>query len=257
MYSNRIGPLTTFILLVIAVLLSYRAAMAGNTPVVHITPKPRWLAPCEPYNQKPSARLIQNGYFFALTERQIDIEREADYHHTIREIVSEAGIQNGSQITATFDPTYERLDFHQITVWRDGKPQDRLKASEFKVLADEQDFSKFIYQGSFSANYILTDIRKGDRIEYAYTLTGRNPVFNTRFCDNIYLQWDQPVAHQYISLTGSASRKLHLKAFNKLKDPVITTANGQTRYTWENFQVPPTRDVDNVPGGIMRTPMYK
>lgn len=247
MQRYKLSRIFLFMSLVTAGLLMHRTAMAGDVPVVHISPKPEWVVACKPYNQKPSERLIQNGYFYALTERQIDIDREADYRHTIREIVSEAGIQNGSQITANFDPTYQRLDFHQITVWRDGKPQNRLNVSEFKVLADEQDFSKFIYQGSYSANYILTDIRKGDRIEYSYTLTGRNPVFSDKFCDNIYMQFDQPVAHQYISLSCSSARKLYFKTFNKLRAPLVSNNHGETRYVWENFQVAPTRDLDNVP----------
>ena len=160
----------------------------AQTPQVHIAPKPSWISSFKDYDKKPSARTIRDGYFYDLDERQIHVEQKAQYVHYIREIVSATGIQNGSEISVSFDPTYERLDFHQITVWRNGQPQDRLKLSAFKVLADEQEFSKFIYQGSYSANVILDDIRKGDKIEYAFTITGRNPIFNNHFASDIYLQ---------------------------------------------------------------------
>ena len=138
----------------------------GGTPVVHVSAKPTWLSTCKVYDKRPSARTIEKGFFYTLIEEQIQVEKQADYHHVIKEIVSETGIQNASQISVGFDPSFERLDFHEITIWRDGKPLNRLNTSKFKVIADEQDLSNFIYQGSYSALCILDDIRKGDKIEY-------------------------------------------------------------------------------------------
>jgi len=219
----------------------------GGTPTVHTSAKPTWLSRCKVYNQKPSSRTIERGFFYALIEQQVHVEKQADYHHVIKEIVSETGIQNASQISVGFDPAFERLDFHDITVWRNNKPLNRLKTSTFKVIADEQDLSNFIYQGSFSALCILDDIRKGDRIEYAYTITGRNPIFNGKFCEDIYLQWYQPIAHQYTAIITSSQRKLNFKSFNKVPKVAISESNGLKRYEYEDFQVPAARDDNNQP----------
>jgi hypothetical protein len=219
----------------------------ASTPSVHISAKPTWLSTCKVYNQKPSSRTIERGFFYALVEQQVHVEKQADYHHVIKEIVSETGIQNASQISVGFDPAFERLDFHDITIWRDNKPISRLKTSAFKVIADEQDLSNFIYQGSFSALCILDDIRKGDRIEYAYTITGRNPIFNGKFCDDFYLQWYQPIAHQYTAIITSSQRKLNFKPFNKVPKVIISESNGLKRYEYEDFQVPAARDDNNQP----------
>lgn len=222
-------------------------AAFGDTPSVHISAKPNWLSAIKPYNQKPSSRTIERGFYYALIEEQVQVEKQADYNHIIREIVSETGIQNASQISVSFDPAYERLDFHDITVWRDGKPLNRLKASAFKVLADEQDLSNFIYQGSFSALCILDDIRKGDRIEYSYTITGRNPILNGKFCANMYVQWYTPVAHHYMAIIASSQRKLNFKTFNSVPKPAINKGNGLKRYEYEGFQIPPAHDDNNQP----------
>ncbi len=231
---------------ILAVLLNLGFAKAG-APTVRISPKPTWLSTCKPYNKMPSLRTIQGGYFFELVEHQVQVEKQADYHHLIRQIVSNNGIQNGSEISVSFDPAFEKLEFHEITVWRDNKPQNRLKASAFKVLADEKELSNFIYQGSYSALCILDDIRKGDRIEYAYTVTGRNPIFQDKYCDFLYFQFSQNVEHQYTALICSSQRNLHIKAFNKLTDPKITEENGFKRYEWEDFQVKPALDDDAAP----------
>jgi len=244
--QNSFPLLKKLFLACVISLLSFTTLNAA-TPVVHSSPKPTWLSVCKPYDKKPSLRTVEGGYFFELVEHQIQVEKQADYHHSIREIVSQAGIQNGSQISVSFDPTFERVDFHEITVWRDNKPQDRLDVSAFKVLADEKDLSNFIYQGTYTALMILSDIRKGDRIEYSYTITGRNPIFHSKYCDFLYLQWYQTVAHQYTSLIFSRGRKLNVKAFNGLSNPHISTSNGLNDYEWEDFQVKPAIDDDSAP----------
>jgi len=239
---------------VLLLLVYSQCVMAAGTPAVHVTPKPGWLSVCKPYNQRPSARTIEKGYFFALLEQQVHVELQANYHHVIKEIVSETGIQNASQINISFDPSFQRLDFHDIVVWRNNKPINRLNVSAFKVIADEQDLSNFIYQGSYSALLILDDIRKGDRIEYSYTLTGRNPIFNGRFCDDIAFQWYQPIAHQYTVLITSAQRKLKFKAINTIPKVAIAQTGGLKRYEYEGFQVPPAHDDDNQPAWYENRP---
>src|SRR5215218_10351660 len=87
-------------------LLVSKQVVSAATPVVHLSAKPAWLSPCKTYNQKPPLRTIEKGYFFALVEQQEHVEKQADYHHYIEEIVSETGIQNASQISVSFDPAF-------------------------------------------------------------------------------------------------------------------------------------------------------
>ncbi|HEY8929778.1 MAG TPA: DUF3857 domain-containing protein [Mucilaginibacter sp.] len=240
------GRLKVFFLGLIIFVFGVKQAIAAQ-PVVHISPKPDWLTVCKPYDKKPSLRTVEDGYYFSIIEHQVHIEKQADYRHNVREIVSETGIQNGSEISVSFDPTYERLDFHDITVWRNGKPQNRLNPSAFKIIADEKDLSNFIYQGTYSALCILSDIRKGDRIEYSYTVTGRNPIFNNKYSGFLFLQYYQTVAHQYTSVIFSSSHKMNMKLFNKAEKPVITEAGGFKRYEWETFQIRPALYDENAP----------
>lgn len=242
-------PSSFFIKIVtyLAAALFFKSATAA-VPAVRITSKPVWLNNYQAYNQKIPLRNVENGYFYQLSEEQINVEKQADYRHIITEIVSEAGIQNGSEISVNFDPTYECLDFHQITVWRNGKPANRLNAGAFKIIANEKELSRFIYQGSYSAYCILPDIRKGDRIEYAYTITGRNPIFSNHYFRDIYFQGSQPIAHLYKALLVSPARQLHFKSFNKPPQTLTSMKNGLKCYEWHNLQVQPGTYYDNQPG---------
>ena len=212
-------------------------AMAG-TPVIHQTAKPAWILPCKPYGKKPSERKVRNGAYDELVEEQVNIEKKATYNHIITQIVSESGVQNNSDISVSFDPSFERLDFHEIIVWRNNKPTSRLNIGAFKILAEEDELDKFIYNGTYSAKYILPDIRKGDRIEYSYTITGRNPIFNDKFCRSIYLQGSDLIEHEFTTLIFSANRKLNMKSFNLLSQPKVTIDGGMKLYQWEDFEVP-------------------
>ncbi|NCD70264.1 DUF3857 domain-containing protein [Mucilaginibacter agri] len=235
--------------LILVLLCAFVLANAyAGTPVVHIEPKPLWLNAPNPYTGKIAAREVENGYFFQLNEEQIHVEKQADYRHNILEIVSEAGIQNASQISVGFDPAYEQIAFHEITVWRNNKPLSRLKPGLFKVLADEKELADFIYQGSYSAYCILDDIRKGDCIEYSYTITGRNPIFDNKFSRDLYFQGSQPIAHLYKALLVLPQRQLHFKEFNKPVKSISSIKNGLQCYEWESYQVKPEWDYNNQPG---------
>lgn len=220
----------------------------AGAPVVHISPKPVWLNQYKAYDKKVASRDIANGYFYQVFEEQLHVEKQADYTHIIKEIVSEAGIQNGSSINIGFDPSFERLDVHEIIVWRNNVAVSRLSASSFKVIADEKELSRFIYQGSYSAYCILDDIRKGDKIEYAYTITGRNPIFNNKFFRDLYFQSTVPFAHVYKSILVSPSRKLNFKSFNKAPQASVSVKDGLTNYQWNGYQVLPAPYYDNQPG---------
>ncbi|MCJ8210799.1 DUF3857 domain-containing protein [Mucilaginibacter sp. RS28] len=229
-------------------LLVFYAFADASTPKVTISAKPQWLLTSKPYDKKLPARQIDGGYYYQLIEEQFNVEKEADYNHNIREIVSEAGVQNASEISVGFDPSFEKLDFHQLVIWRDGKPQDRLREAKFKIIADEKELSKFIYQGTYSAYLILDDIRKGDRIEYAYTITGRNPIFKNKFFKDIYFDGSSAIAHEYITILSPQSRKLNVKGFNK-QLPLKQFNNGPLHYyEWEGFQVQPVISYNDTPG---------
>ena len=228
------------------VLFSIRAN--GNTPAVQVAPKPTWIGASKPYDVKPNLRAVENGYYYALIEQQYNVEKQATYRRIIKDIVSATGVQNASDISVNFDPSYQKLEFHNITVWRNNKPENRLNVGAFKLLAEEDDLSKFLYNGTYSAKYILNDIRKGDRIEYSYTITGGNPIFENKFCRTIFLQDYITAEHRYNSVLVSANRKLHTKSFNQARTPVISNvAGGLKRYEWEDYKVKAVENHKNQP----------
>lgn len=199
-----------------------------------IAPKPDWLLPYQPdLSRKPDLKDVSDGYYQVLYEEQRHLEKQTIYRHVIRQIVSEVGIQNGSEINAEYNPEYEKLQFHTIVIRRNGQVINRLDPSKFKVLQQETELSRFIYSGIHNAYFIVEDVRKGDQIEYAYSITGENPIFQNRYCRNIYFTAYEPIMNFYKSLITSPTRPLHFKKYSDAPEPVKKTANGMLVYEWD------------------------
>ena len=112
--TRALKPLLSILLVI--------AAFVTHAQKVNTSPTPAWLVPYTPdLTKKPNAKNISDGYYLLLLEEQRQVELKSNYQHFIRQIISEAGIQNGSEISVDYDPQYEKLTFHKIVIHRDGK----------------------------------------------------------------------------------------------------------------------------------------
>lgn len=196
--------------------------------------EPSWIVIKDIKGATPAKKDIDDGYFLSFYESQNHVELQEEYTHVVREIVSDAGVQNGSQISATYDPGFQKIIFHKIILWRNNKPSDQLKASKFKVLQSEKSLSKFIYSGTYEAFLLVEDVRKGDRIEYSYTLKGNNPIFGQKFASQFYFESSSSIGHLYTNIIFNKNRRLQLKNFNFNEGPKKTEKDGLTLYEWES-----------------------
>jgi hypothetical protein len=194
---------------------------------------PAWIQKVTTVDKRPANRDIQDGYFIFLYEQQANLENEEQYVHVIREIVSDNGVQNGSEISVTYDPSYEKLTFHQVTIWRNNKPINKLNARNFKVMQNEKELTKFIYSGTYDAYLILDDVRKGDRIEYAFSKKGANPVFGKQFCDTYYFDDQSQIANIYFNVIAKKERAIQFKNFNAVPKLNTKEINGLKVYEWQ------------------------
>lgn len=208
---------------------------------------PSWIIKKDSKGATPPAKDISDGYFLSFYENQNNVELQEDYSHTIREIVSDAGVQNGSEISVTYEPGFQKLIFHKIILWRNNQPSDQLKASKFKVLQKEKDLSKFIYSGTFNAYLLLDDVRKGDRIEYAYTIKGYNPAFGQKYATGLYFESSSSIGHSYTNVIVNKNRTLQFKNFNFNEAPKITEKDGLKMYEWESKLTKTYRTADYEP----------
>ena len=205
---------------------------------VSVTTEPLWLYKIPTAKpQTPSLASVSNGYYIELADHQVNVTNQTEYLHTIRHIVNESGVQNASEVSVTFAPEFQQVYFHKVTLWRGGKVISQLNQAQIKVVQEETDAHDFQYNGLKRAFVIVKRVQKEDRIEYAYSVAGFNPVFDNHFSDKVYFANSTIVTNYFETYIIPAGRKLHIKLFNNAPAPSEITENNRSIYHWSNPQV--------------------
>ena len=187
------------------------------------------------------------GISYLVIDRQNNVGLKAAYYHEARHITSQNGVQYGASVTVSFDPSYERLRLHSIDLTRDGVRANRLDRSQIKLFQREKEMESFLYDGTFTAQCDLEDVRVGDIIEFAYTIEGTNPVKGERFSRLFYTDWNAPTHRAVTRLLYPANRKLNFLTKNRPIKPVIKTSGGVTEWLCDETKVPGRRTDPDVP----------
>lgn len=141
--------------------------------------QPKWVKPIDiPSNSTASKYDILSGYYITLGDYQINLEENAIFNHEVMNVVSYSGITGASQLSVIYDTSYQKLYINHLYIWRKGKKTDRTKDLSFEVLNNENKLNQGIYTGQITSYDVLNDIRKDDLIDFAYTLVGKNPIFD-------------------------------------------------------------------------------
>ncbi|MDN3921170.1 DUF3857 domain-containing protein [Roseateles violae] len=131
------------------------------------------------------------------------------YQRALRQVNSSAGLEAASQIEIIFDPSYQKLQLHELAIWREGKRIERLNPRAVKLLQRETQLERQIVDGRMTASIVLEDLRVGDRIEWAASLIGDNPVFEGKYVDTQWLSASRgPVGLVQRRLLAPAERKI-------------------------------------------------
>jgi transglutaminase-like putative cysteine protease len=235
------------LLLFFVFFLIFLADIGFALPKVESSAKPHWIVNSRSSDKTIPVKAVKDGYYYKLVDHQVNIDLQEDYHHIILDVVSQAGVQNASEINLSFSPDYQRLIFHEVVIWREGKAINKLQLKKIKVLQQETELSKFLYHGSYSAYLILDDIRIGDKIEYRYTIKGRNPVFGGKYEEGFYVAYSVPVANFYTRLIAKSNRKLSFKKFNTVPEIENYKQGDLQVFEWKSFQVKAVEYEEAVP----------
>lgn len=188
---------------------------------------------------------ISQGSMLLLADYQIHIPKQEYYFRSVTKITNKSGIQEASDINAAFDPLYQKLFFHSIVVYRDGKQINKLKVENFQVLRRELNAENYLYDGALTAVSNLSDIRNGDIVDISYTVKGFNPLHKGKFADTFVLNDYSPIGKINVSIT--AKNNLNYKLFNTDLKPKIGTNGGYSSYNWNIENPKPTVYEEGIP----------
>ena len=180
-------------------------------------------------------------------DTQINAATSETYFRIVKEVTSDAGVESGANLKFTWDPSYQELIVHQITIHRGADKLDRLDPSRFRIIQQENDLNRQIYNGALSAVLFLDDVRVGDEIEYSYTLRGANPSLKGKFSFSQLLGWEFPMEHQRIRLLWPETRHLGIAVHGTELAAEEYHRPGMRIYVWDLRNTPSVMVEDHLP----------
>jgi transglutaminase-like putative cysteine protease len=196
---------------------------------------PGWLADTHPdLNKQPAPGDISDGYYYVLLDQQTNLLHNTDYTHFIKKVINESGVQGQSEVSVTFAPEFQQVIFHRICILRDGATLDQLQLTRIKVVQEETDAGDFEYNGLKRAFITLKDVRKGDRIEVAYSIVGFNPVFGSKYSDQPTFGQPTAICNYFKTIITTPDRRLHIVPRNNAPAPEEQRMGNTLLYRWIN-----------------------
>jgi transglutaminase-like putative cysteine protease len=189
-----------------------------------------------------------NAFYFLLYDRQARVDSTIErFSRRVVRLLSPAGTDAASRISAQFDPAYERLRLHEISIWRDGRRIDALPRASIRVLHRETDLEARLYDGRLTADVVLEGLRVGDVVDYSFTVRGHNPVFQGRYDGGFPAEFTIPIARVRQRLLWPQGRTLHVRPLGRAQE-LQTQAQGRyVEYRLDLDAVAAVEQDDDVP----------
>ncbi|MDX6303448.1 MAG: hypothetical protein QOI77_417, partial [Blastocatellia bacterium] len=226
---------------------------ASAKPSFTVKPPPVWIKAVQ-VNTKhgPSDRPSS----ILLSDQEVRLSAgnvERFYHHAER-VEKTAGLETVSKLQFDFEPSYQFLVIHFIKIIRGDQTIEALRPAEIKVIQKEDELNEQLYNGTMEAVAFLNDVRIGDIVDYAYSVTGDNPVFGGRFSERFYLADSEPMSAVSVRVLAPSDRTLHFVASRMKVQPRVTALSSQTEYLWEDSEVPAVDVEDSTPTWFTQLP---
>lgn len=206
---------------------------------------PSWVQPVEPSSLEAPVKPSQINYQFLLIDCQRNFEEKTAFTHYTIKVLTKKGIEDVSSLEITYDPTYSKVEMQTLRVYRDGQWTDRLESSPHKLIQREDGLENNLFDGDLTLVYFLEDIREGDIIDYAYTLTGAHPHFGNQLTELLWLQDQQSL--EKLSYRLLADPKLNLQFKSDIEPTVRDLTSELREWKLEALETTPLSYESNEP----------
>ncbi len=201
-----------------------------------IAPAPAWVRPSDfPLEVLPSQENVQ----CLLIDEQRNWPEQTVYNHFVFKALTKSGVEGISQLSISFEPSFQKLILHDIRIFRDGEWSERIYSSQHHLIQKEEGLDQGIFSGDLSLVYILDDIRVGDIVDYAYSKIGENPLFSSHYSDSFFLQHTASIEKLSYRFLSHPDHPFVIQAINTTLTPKINDLSSDLReWSWEVSQTP-------------------
>jgi len=226
------------IVFVLVALAAVSASAAGGDFSVH--PAPAWAERPEvavaggvPHDQ------VRYGIYALLNDHQVRLGGHgevSEYFRRVRKVLSPTAVQNASELSIDFDPSYQQLVIHDAMLIRGEKRINELMPLDVRLIDKENESDDKIYDGMLTAIVVLRDVRPGDVIDYSYSLDGSNTLLGGRYADEFDFGSAVPVKTMRHRVIAPTSVKLFTRTSSGTK-PDIEARGNETIYSWTRHDI--------------------
>jgi len=191
-----------------------------------IAPPPAWVLPAAipPAPDKVEGAAVID----LLLDQQIHLidGGVATYRSDVFRIATTQGLDSGS-LQISWDPSLETLTIHRFRIVRDGKAIDLLgTGAKLQVVQREKNLENATLDGELTASQQGEDLRIGDVIDLAYTITRHDPATGRR-ASGLYGPQDGAAYGRYrLRVTWPKGRAVNWRAAPGAVQPKLTESAG-------------------------------
>lgn len=228
------APLTRVLrAIAVAALLLPAVVRADEAPPMQ--PVPAWVEPVAlPDAATIEATQAAEGVRYLLLDGQValHLEQPVEFMRVAYEVVGSTGLAEAGTFEIGFHPSHHDVAIHAIGLLRDGRRIDLAPRARFELLRREQSLEERILDGLRTWHVALPDVRVGDRIEYAYSVTGNNPAFGGRYFGDFNAAFGTDLAKRHLSVVRRADDPLHARVTGKGYARDRRATDGLVRDAW-------------------------
>ena len=233
---------------VLAVFLFFVSCFAAAEDY-QVAPAANWVKHHELLTPEIPRDQIRDGTFYLMLDTQLQGSEQAPqqrFNRTVMQAVNQSGVDYISQLNIDFDPNYQSLTLNSLGIIRDGQYIDKLNSAELQVLQRETDLASRIYNGTLSLNVIIDDMRVMDILDYSYTVSGSNPVYQ-HFSTMRTLNWSVPIVQQFMRVKWQKPTPLYINFMNGESPVTKTKLDTGFDYQISQHNEPTIRSASEVP----------
>lgn len=195
---------------------------------------------------RPGERDRDSFTLLSDTRLRLNGARYERYERRVRRAMTASGVERLAELLVDFEPEHEQLVLHRIELHRDGRVVDQTRSARVRLVAEESELERRMYNGGVTAFIVLSDVRLGDSIDLSYSVVGSAPILGGRFAGYFDLAGSDPVRQRHVEIAGEAGRpELHGKVLGA--KPTGHT-NQPIGPSWVDLQdIEPRPDEDRVP----------
>lgn len=225
---------------------------------VSVEPRPNWIVPVDIPDFDRTANADRQS-IYALIDNQNRFSLRTDEYSTryVVDLLTSAAVDDEGTISLDFDPAYQRLALHTVQITRGDQRIDAMDLSEAMVFRTETDRDQMIFNGTLTFSLPILDVRVGDRLEVAYSKSGRNPALGSSVFSRRSFASTTDVKRKFTRLSFSPGVEIQTKKINDPMDPARSDDQGWTVLQWDAPD-PVAPDYDgNAPDWAYIRPTYE